>query len=241
MASISFAGVVASKLHFDTRHVRGVLSLHDQGSTVPFITRYRQDSTGGMDEDQIRSVIACAEQCTKLEDKRNAALEFLSSPDCKDMSRDLVHSLRKALNNCQDSQEVDELIAPYRAKKCTSLAAKARALGLASLAEAVWDLKVDDRTFYQYVREHEHIANKDSKTKVDKKTIMEGVAHIIAEMAVLDPTLRNQVCELDEQLHIYKYCVCYMPCFPRLSNCLPAKPSFVRPERRQQVARIKSL
>ena len=117
----------AAKLGIPERHVKGALALLDEGSTVPFIARYRKEATGGMDENQLRSLMAGLERRQKVGDRRAAIFESLSK------ARQLTEALTKALNAATTLSALEDIYLPLRPKRKTR-ASDARAKGLEDLA-----------------------------------------------------------------------------------------------------------
>lgn len=117
----------AAALGIPERHVKGALALLDEGSTVPFIARYRKEATGGMDETQLRSLVRALERRQKVGDRRAAIIESLSK------AKQLTEAIQKALNAATSLSELEDIYLPLRPKRKTR-ASDARAKGLDDLA-----------------------------------------------------------------------------------------------------------
>lgn len=112
---------------FRKNHIDNVIDLHLEGSTVPFIARYRKEMTGNMEAEDIRSVIERYEYLENLE-KRKA--EVIAAIDERGK---LTEELRKAVTAAETLKEVEDIYAPYKSKKKTK-ADIAREAGLEPLA-----------------------------------------------------------------------------------------------------------
>src|SRR5256885_9399531 len=70
-------GRLARELGIDQEAIARTVALLDEGNTVPFITRYRRDQTGGLDEEQISNVRDCAIQLRSLEERKHTILRSI--------------------------------------------------------------------------------------------------------------------------------------------------------------------
>ena len=110
--------------------VRQTLALLDDGNTVAFITRYRKDETGGLDEEEIRSVQREATQARQLAERTASVLKLI------DAQGKLTPGLRKRIESAKSSKRLEDLYLPFKTNK-QSLASLARQRGLTPLAEEV--------------------------------------------------------------------------------------------------------
>ena len=108
--------------------VKSTLSLMEAGATVPFISRYRKEATGGLDEVQIGKIKDLFERYTELEKRRETILASLKEQDV------LTPELKKKVEEAATSHELEDLYLPYRPKRKTR-ATKAVELGLEPLAK----------------------------------------------------------------------------------------------------------
>ena len=121
---------VARDLQLPVESVRSTTELLDSGNTVPFITRYRRDQTGGLDEEKIEHIRQSVDDLRQLEHRKATILRSLES------QKKLTDELRKQVEQAGTLRRLEDLYLPFKPKK-QSLAAKARALGLAPLADAI--------------------------------------------------------------------------------------------------------
>ena len=125
-----FAHIISATLNISEKLITAVLALLDEGATIPFIARYRKEKTGSMDEVQIAAIQA---QYTKLQElaKRKetifARLDELGIADAE---------LRKRIEDCWDSTELEDLYLPYKPHRKTR-ADIAIEKGLLPLAEEI--------------------------------------------------------------------------------------------------------
>ena len=124
--------VIARELSLAPQHVAGALALFDEGSTLPFIARYRKEATGGLDEVQLRDVRDRAQYLRELADRRAAILESIESQGKLD------DSLKARIEGAETKQALEDLYLPFKPKRRTR-AMIARERGLEPLADLVWN------------------------------------------------------------------------------------------------------
>jgi len=157
---------IALEVGCKPEQVKSTLSLMDDGATVPFISRYRKEATGGLDEVQIAKIKDLFERYTELEKRRKAILTSLKEQDV------LSLELKKKVEEASTSQELEDLYLPYRVKRKTR-ATKAKELGLETLAKI---LMAQNEQFPK--RAAERFVRGDVKS-VDEA--LQGARDIIAE------------------------------------------------------------
>src|SRR5204862_4477529 len=102
-----------------------------EGNTIPFITRYRKERTGGLDEEVLRIIQERVGQLRQLADRKQTILKSI------DNQGKLTDELRAAILGADNPKRLEDLYLPYKPKKRT-LAQVAREKGLDKLAEAIW-------------------------------------------------------------------------------------------------------
>src|SRR5207248_3082367 len=112
--------------------VEAVVGLLDEGNTVPFITRYRKERTGGLNEEVIRQIQGRVTLARQLADRKQTVLRSIEGQG------KLTDDLRHAILAADTSKRLEDLYLPYKPKKAT-LATKARDKGLEPLAVAIWN------------------------------------------------------------------------------------------------------
>lgn len=108
--------------------VKAAITLLDEGNTVPFIARYRQDATGGITDDQLRLLTRERARLTNLHEKRADIIRLLEEQG------NLTADLQKDLDHATTTTELEDIYRPYRPRRRTK-ASIAREQGLAPLAD----------------------------------------------------------------------------------------------------------
>ena len=161
---------VAHGLSLSLASVETVVRLLDAGNTVPFVTRYRKDQTGGLDEEQIRNVEARVAKLRMLAERKQTILRSIDSQG------KLTPELAKAIHDADSTKRLEDLYLPFKPKKQT-LATLARERQLEPLAAeimsanpAALDLDARARDF----------VNPDKQVHTAADALL-GVGHILAE------------------------------------------------------------
>ncbi len=127
----SHAQIIANELHIRTEQVDTVAALLDDGATVPFLSRYRKEATGALDEVQIAAIRDRRSELADLDKRRSAILASLGE-------RDLLNdALQQAVNAAPDLAALEDVYLPFRPKRRTR-AQIARERGLEPLAKIFW-------------------------------------------------------------------------------------------------------
>lgn len=121
---------IATELSVQPRQVAAAVQLLDEGSTVPFIARYRKEVTGNLDDTQLRQLEERLLYLRELEDRRAAILSSI------DEQGKLTDDLRAAIDAADSKQVLEDLYLPYKPKRRTR-AQIAREAGLEPLAQAL--------------------------------------------------------------------------------------------------------
>lgn len=171
------ATAVATKTNLPSNKVAAVIKLLDEGSTVPFISRYRKEITGSMDEVAIRAV----ESALKTERELIARRDFIRSAIADAGALD--SKIDEALFLAASMIELEDIYAPYKPKKRTR-ATIAREKGLEPLARILMSGKPEDCS----MAAQRFVGKNDVK---DTAEALAGAADIIAEWASESPRLRN--------------------------------------------------
>lgn len=125
---MSHENIIAHELSLTDRQVRTVMGLLDEGATVPFISRYRKEMTGSLDEVQITNIRDRAQQLRDLDKRREAILKSI------DEQGKLTPELQAQIQAAQTMSEVEDIYLPYKPKRKTR-ASMARDKGLQPLAD----------------------------------------------------------------------------------------------------------
>ncbi|HEX7155033.1 MAG TPA: Tex family protein [Thermoanaerobaculia bacterium] len=128
---MSHVALIAAELHVRPDQVSRTLELSAEGSTVPFIARYRKEATGNLDEVQIQAILDRAAELKELDDRRAAIVKSI------DEQGKMTPELAKAIANAKTRTELEDLYLPYRPKRRTR-ATIAKERGLEPLALLIW-------------------------------------------------------------------------------------------------------
>src|SRR4051794_35566954 len=123
---------IAQDLQIRKVQVESVVHLLDEGNTIPFITRYRKERTGGLDEEVLRTIQERVHQLRQLAERKQTILKSIEGQG------KLTDELRAAVLAADNPKRLEDLYLPYKPKKRT-LATVAREKGLEPLAQAVWN------------------------------------------------------------------------------------------------------
>ena len=174
--NLEIISIVSEKTGIKEEYVKVVLSLFEEGCTIPFIARYRKEKTNNLDEDQIRSI----EKTYDTEDKLfNRKHEVINSIEEKGK---LTEELRSAILNATTMKEVETLYLPYKEKKKTR-ASIAISKGLEPLAD--WLLQFRN---FPVEKEAEKYLN-EKVTTIEEA--IQGAKDIIAERMSDDIRVRE--------------------------------------------------
>ena len=121
---------VARRLQVQRAQVQAVMTLLEEGSTVPFIARYRKERTKGLDEEAIRQIQEMVHAQQKLEQRKADVLRLI------DQQGKLDEEIKAAVEACEKLSQVEDLYRPYQQKRKTR-AGVAIARGLQPLAEHI--------------------------------------------------------------------------------------------------------
>jgi uncharacterized protein len=126
------SNIIAAELGVSVKQVDATIALLDEGATVPFISRYRKEMTGSLDEVQVAAVRDRFQQLRDLDKRREAILKALTALD------KLTPELEKQINEATNITIIEDLYLPYKPKRKTK-ASEARKKGLEPLALAIMD------------------------------------------------------------------------------------------------------
>ena len=137
--------IISKELGFAPDKVKNVVELLDGGATIPFISRYRKEATGSMDEVAVGSVKDMYERLKTILQRKETIIATI------DEQGKLTPELKQRIDNCFDAVELEDIYLPYRPKRRTR-ATIAKERGLEPLADVIWlqqhnDVKGRARTF----------------------------------------------------------------------------------------------
>ena len=161
---------VARGLEIPLRQIQAVVELLDEGNTVPFITRYRKDQTGGLDEQQVREIQSRLVRERLLADRKQTILRSI------DAQGKLTEKLAKQIFSAGTTKRLEDLYLPFKPKKQT-LATVARSRGLEELAREILDAAPTAADLDARARD---FVSTDRQVKTGADALL-GAGHILAE------------------------------------------------------------
>ena len=117
--------------------VENCAALFEEGATIPFISRYRKERTGGLDDVAVAEIRHWTDVFAEMEKRKETVLETISQAGA------LTDELRSKIENCVESRELEDLYLPYKPKRRTRATA-AKELGLEPLADKMYSVSVND-------------------------------------------------------------------------------------------------
>lgn len=176
------AATIASELNVRTQQVDAAVALLDEGSTVPFIARYRKEATGGLDDIQLRELSTRLTYLRELDDRRGKIIDSVEEQG--KLTTELKNSFMAAVSKT----ELEDLYLPYKPRRRTK-AQKAREAGLQPLADKLLsDQDADPQAqAEQYFNTEAGIENTEQALDGARQILMEE----IAEIPELSKTLRD--------------------------------------------------
>lgn len=122
---------IAEELNTTNDQVQAAIKLLDDGATVPFISRYRKEATGGLDDIQLRNLEERLNYLRELEDRRNTILKSIEEQG------KLTPELKNSINEADTKTRLEDLYLPYKPKRRTKGQIAIEA-GLEPLADALY-------------------------------------------------------------------------------------------------------
>ena len=173
-----FTHLISNELHLQEHAVENTLKLLDEGCTIPFISRYRKERTGGLDEVQITAISNRLTQLQEIAKRKDTVVKTITEQE------KMTPELQKRINDCWDSTTLEDIYLPYRPKRRTR-AQVAREQGLEPLATILMMQREQDPK-----RAAQRFIVGDVS---DVATALKGAQDIIAEQVSEDERSRNQV------------------------------------------------
>ena len=132
-----YVKMIAARLSVREWQVENCVKLFEDGATIPFISRYRKERTGGLDDVAVAEIRHWADVCSEMEKRKESILSTISE------AGKLTPELQGAIENCLDSRELEDLYMPFKPKRRTRATA-AKEAGLEPLADSIFSLNVPD-------------------------------------------------------------------------------------------------
>ncbi|WP_211226769.1 Tex family protein [Algoriphagus vanfongensis] len=174
---------IASELSIKASQVKATLELLDEGATVPFISRYRKEATGSLDEVQVAGIRDRVIQLRELDKRKEAILKSISEQG------KLTDSLQKQVLEAETMSKLEDIYLPYKPKRRTK-ATIAREKGLEPLAELIFAQEsIDlDTEAEKYISEEKEVQSIEEA--------LQGARDIIAEWINENASLREKMRKL---------------------------------------------
>ena len=128
---------IAAKLQVKEWQVENCVTLFDDGATIPFISRYRKERTGGLDEVAIAEIRHWADVYAEMEKRKETVLDAISQAGA------LTPELRTRIEKCVETRELEDIYLPYKPKRRTR-ATVAKEAGLEPLADKMFNVALTD-------------------------------------------------------------------------------------------------
>ncbi len=171
---------IANELGVKLAQVEATITLLDEGSTVPFISRYRKEVTGSLDDSQLRTLEERLNYLRELEERRTTVLKTI------DEQGKLSQELEKSILSADTKTRLEDLYAPYKPKRRTK-AQIAREAGIEPLLDAL----LDDFSLSPEVEAEKYINEESAFT--DSAAVLEGARHIFMERAAENADLVGEL------------------------------------------------
>lgn len=171
------------ELEITLKQVQNVIKLLDEGNTVPFISRYRKEQTGGLSDDVLRNFFERLTYLRNLKERKEDVLRLIDEQG--KLNEDIV----KALERADTLTEVEDIYRPYKQKKRTR-ATIALEKGLKPLA----DLILEGR-FKESIKEEAKVYIDDEKKVLNEEEAINGALDIVAEIISDDAGFRKWIRE----------------------------------------------
>ena len=175
-----FTRLISTELHLQEHAVENTLKLLDEGCTIPFISRYRKERTGGLDEVQITGISNRLSQLQEIAKRKETIVKTITE------QQQMTPELEKRIKDCWESTTLEDIYLPYKPKRRTR-AQVAREQGLEPLAQLLLLQRESDpkRAAQRFV-----VAG---GSPADVHAALQGAQDIIAEQISEDERSRNQV------------------------------------------------
>lgn len=174
----TYANIIAKKLNLNGRYVENTLQLLEEGCTIPFISRYRKERTGNMDEVQIAAISEANDKLNDIDKRKETVVKTITEQG------KMTDELQRRIEDCWDANELEDIYMPFKPKRRTK-AQMARELGLEPLSVIL---------MMQRESNPEAAAKRFVKEGVkDVAAAIKGAQDIIAETVSEDERSRQQV------------------------------------------------
>ena len=177
--------ILARELDRPSQHIQNIITLLDEGNTVPFIARYRKELHGGMDDQLIRQLADRLQYLRSLQTRRDEVKQSIENQG------KLTEELSAAIDAAATLAEVEDLYRPYKQKRRTR-ATMAREKGLEPLALLLF---AQDKDCPDPLTEAERYVDPEKGVETAQDAL-QGASDIVAELISDDADIRKLLREL---------------------------------------------
>ena len=181
-----FANLIATRLNLQERAVSNTIALIDEGCTIPFISRYRKERTGGLDEVQITAISDQYDRLKEIQKRKETVVKTIT-----DLGK-MTPELQKRIDDCWEGTELEDIYLPYKPKRRTR-AQVARELGLEPLAKLLLLQRERDPEAAAARFTSPRPENGGSRVVLSVEEALKGAQDIIAETISEDERSRQQL------------------------------------------------
>jgi uncharacterized protein len=181
-----FANLIATRLNLQERAVANTIALIDEGCTIPFISRYRKERTGGLDEVQITAISDQYDRLKEIQKRKETVVKTIT-----DLGK-MTPELQKRIDDCWEGTELEDIYLPYKPKRRTR-AQVARELGLEPLAKLLLLQRERDPEAAAARFTSPRPENGGSRVVLSVEEALKGAQDIIAETISEDERSRQQL------------------------------------------------
>lgn len=182
---------ISDRLTVKSWQVENCVQMFEDGNTIPFISRYRKEKTGGMDDASVAEVKHWIDVFAEMEKRKETVLAAI----CQ--AGDLSPELEARIEGCVVAAELEDIYLPYKPKRRTR-ATVARELGLEPLADLLWNLRTGNpyESAQRYVTGSPSMKAASLKGAEDVEAALSGARDIIAERLCETPLIRQNLREM---------------------------------------------
>ena len=175
-----YISYIAERLQVKDWQVENCVSLFDDGATIPFISRYRKERTGGLDEVSVAEIRHWADVFTEMEKRKSTVLQAVEAAGA------LTPELASKIKGCVESRELEDIYLPYKPKRRTR-ATVAKEAGLEPLADKMYAVSLAD----PYSEARKFVGEKVADSEAALAGARDIIAERLSETASVRETLRG--------------------------------------------------
>ena len=175
-----YISYIAERLQVKDWQVENCVSLFDDGATIPFISRYRKERTGGLDEVSVAEIRHWADVFTEMEKRKATVLQAVEAAGA------LTPEFASKIKGCVESRELEDIYLPYKPKRRTR-ATVAKEAGLEPLADKMYAVSLAD----PYSEARKFVGEKVADSEAALAGARDIIAERLSETASVRETLRG--------------------------------------------------